>query len=627
VRAEFLSNLQLKVTLAFLLVALVPLGTASIFAVRTANEVVQSIVQNQLENVAAEKQSLFERWLMERNADLEVLAGAAPVKSLNPVEAAPYLELVRLRYGVYRRFIIAGPEGKVVYDTTGVPGASSQTETWFRQAIGGHGYMSGIELGAAGQEPVFRLATPIRDADGQPQGAVCATVSSQAILNRVLRVQLGETGECYLVDQSGTFLAHKDPQRILRENIAQSGSFDQISNRTQGQQIYTDYRGIQVLGASRPLAGTDWYVVVEQDRDEAFAGAHDLKRKIYAVIALTVMGAVGFSAVLAWYVASPIRRLSEAAHTLARGDFQHALLDARTTRHDEIGALYAAFADMAGQLQDRHLRLQTRMGLTEAELQRVEARLKGTLEAAARSERLAALGRLASGVAHEIRTPLTSLKLFLQSVQEDMTISPEQSEDYRIAMRQVARIESTINHFLDFARPQEPVLTDLDFVRLVDDVLEVIRPRANQQEVEIRQSVAPELPRVEGDVRQIGEVLVNLLVNALDAMPEGGRLMIAIAAEAGAAGTADHAWVRIDVSDTGSGIPAADLNGIFEPFVTTKAAGSGLGLAIVHGTVERHAGTVSVNSQLGLGTTFSVRLPAVPAAGPAAPAGAPAASA
>jgi signal transduction histidine kinase len=610
VSVKFLNNLQLKVTLVFLLVSLVPLGTVSIFSVRTANKVIESIVENELENVAAEKQALLERWIVERKADLEVLAGSSIVTRMDPAEVAPYSELVREQYGVYRRFIIAGPDGEVVYDSTGASGASCGSEVWYRSAMGGQPYMSEIGLEAGGQESAFRLATAIRGPDGQPQGVLCATVSTQAIAESVLRVQLGETGECYLVDKLGTFLAHKDPRRVLNENIAQSDSFKQIFDSAKGQPIYTDYRGIQVLGASRRLKGTNWYVVVEQDRDEAFRSSYDLQRNIYIVIALTVVGAIGFSALLAWYVASPIRTLSEAARTLAHGDFEHALLDARTTRRDEIGTLYAAFEDMADQLKDRHARLETRVGLTEVELKRVEAELKGTLEAAARSERLAALGRLASGVAHEIRTPLTSLKLFLQSVQEDITISPEQSEDYKIGMRQVARIEKTIDHFLDFARPQEPVLGDLDFVKLVDDVLEVIRPRANQQEVEIQECIAPELPKVEGDVRQLGEVLVNLLVNALDAMPDGGRLTISVAAETAEAGSTDPARVRIDVSDTGPGIQEKDLDRLFEPFFTTKAAGSGLGLAIIRGTVERHAGFVRVSTQPGLGTTFSVLLPA-----------------
>jgi signal transduction histidine kinase len=288
---------------------------------------------------------------------------------------------------------------------------------------------------------------------------------------------------------------------------------------------------------------------------------------------------------------------------LARGEFEHALVGAPRGRRDEIGALHAAFQHMADQLKDRHVRLETRVGLTEAELRKVEARLKGTLEAAARSERLAALGRLASGVAHEIRTPLTSLKLFLQSVQEEIAVSPDQSEDYRIAMRQVARIEATINHFLNFARPQAPVLVEIDFARLVDDALEVVQPRANQQEVEVERRIEPCLAKVRGDVRQLGEVLVNLFVNALEAMPDGGRLTIAVAAEPHAS------WVRIDVADAGPGIPQEDLDRLFEPFYTTKAAGSGLGLAITSGIVDRHGGSIHVESRLGHGTTFSVRLP------------------
>jgi len=365
-----------------------------------------------------------------------------------------------------------------------------------------------------------------------------------------------------------------------------------------------------VLGASRSLEGVDWHVVVEQDRDEAFVDSDQLQRNIYIVAALTVVGAVCFSALLSWYVASPIQTLSEAARTLARGDFESVILDARTTRRDEIGTLYIAFEHMADQLKDRHAMLETRVGLTEVELKKVETELKGTLEAAARSERLAALGRLASGVAHEIRTPLTSLKLFLQSVQEEIVSSPDNSEDYRIAMLQVARIEKTINHFLDFARPQEPVISDFDFVQLAEEVLEVIRPRANQQEVDIHECITPELPKVKGDSHQLGEVLVNLLVNALDAMPDGGRMTISIAAEATEPGSTVPTWVRIDVSDTGEGIQQKDLDRLFEPFFTTKAAGSGLGLAIIRGTVESHTGSVCVDTQLGVGTTFTVRLPA-----------------
>jgi len=612
VKAGVFNNLQLKVTLVFLLIALLPLGTVSIFSVRTANTVIHSIVQNQLENVAADKQALLERWLMERKADVQVLAGSTAARQLNPSEAAAYFELVRDQYGVYRRFRISNAEGRVVYDSREDCCVSCASEEWYRRAIVGRPYMSEIELAAAGQESVFRLAAPIRSADGAVQGVLCAAVSTRPIVASVLRVKLGKSGECYLVDGTGTFLAHQDGYRILNENIAQSESFKHIFDTAEGQAIYTDYRGIQVLGAARSLEGIDWHVVVEQDRDEAFSPSDQLQRNIWIVIGVTVAGAIGLSALLAWYVASPIRALSEAARTLARGDFDNALLDARTTRRDEIGALYAAFENMAGQLKHRHSSLETRVGLTESELQRVEAELKGTLEAAARSERLAALGRLASGVAHEIRTPLTSLKLFLQSVQEDVAISPEQSEDYRVAVRQVARIEKTINHFLDFARPRQPVLVELDFVQLVDEVLEVIRPRANQQEVEIHECIAPELPHVAGDVRQLGEVLVNLVVNALDAMPDGGRLTISIAEETAQPGSISPTWVRIDVSDTGPGIPEEDVTRLFEPFFTTKAAGSGLGLAIVKGTIERHCGTVQVDTRLHAGTTITVRLPAAP---------------
>jgi signal transduction histidine kinase len=356
------------------------------------------------------------------------------------------------------------------------------------------------------------------------------------------------------------------------------------------------------------VAGTKWFVVVEQDRDEAFAGSSRLARHLGIAVFLALLGAVGLSWVLASYLSAPIHRLSEAAEALSEGDFGKALAVGGRPRSDEIGALDRAFHHMAEQIQQQHRRLQERIGLTEEELRKSEEKLKRTLEAAARSERLVALGRLASGVAHEIRTPLASLKLFLQSIEEEWQGLPEHAEDHRMAMRQVRRIESTINHFLDFARPREPSLAEIDFVRLVDDALVVVQPRANQQEVEVVRSVAADLPRVEGDSRQLVEAIVNLLVNALDVMPEGGRLSIAVARDADRPDGRGQR-VRIDVSDTGPGFGAGDSERLFEPFFTTKAAGSGLGLAIVRGTVERHGGTVQVNSRPGEGAVFSIFLP------------------
>lgn len=608
-KPRFFNNLQIRVTLVFLLVSLVPLVTVSVFSVQTANKVIEDIVQNQLENVAAEKQVLLERWIMERKADLEVLAGSTAVRNFDTVELAPFFELARDQYGVYRRFVIAGREGETIYDSSGPSSGAYSDELWFQRALAGEPYMSKAELEVDGKKSVFRIATPVRAPDGQLLGVLCATVSTQAILERVLRVQLGESGECYLVDKAGVFLAHKNPWRILNESIAQSDSFAHIFGGENEQPIYEDYRGILVLGASRALEGIDWYVVVEQDRDEAFADSDQLQRNIFIVFGLTVLGAVCLSALLAWYVASPIRSLSGAARALARGDFDHAVLNARTTRRDEIGALYAAFGHMADQLKDRQALLETRVGLTEAELQKVAAELKETVEAAARSERLAALGRLASGVAHEIRTPLTSLKLFLQSVQENIAFSPDDREDYLIAMRQVARIEKTINRFLDFARPQDPIIAEFDFARLAEEVLDVIRPRASHQEIEIAENITSEPAWVRGDAHQLSEVLVNLLVNALDVMPDGGQLTVSVANEPAESNSKLPFWVLVKVSDTGPGIRQEDLDRLFEPFFTTKATGSGLGLAILKGTVESHGGSVCVDTKLHAGTTFSIRLP------------------
>jgi signal transduction histidine kinase len=585
--------------LLFLLSALVPLSIVGAFSIRTAEELITTMVSNQLENVADDKAALLDRWMSERKSDLNVVAGSSILQSMDPERIAPYLQLVMENYKVYKRFVVLSGDGKLIFDSSGKT-AIDIREQWYRHSSDGRLYTSDIFLDPHAHESVFHVSAPIVDSPGQVKGVTCATVGTQAILSMILTVSLGETGECYLVDREGTFLAHNDPNRILADNIAQSESFKKIFGAKGLKKIYTDYRNIEVLGASRKVAGQDWYLVVEQDRDEAFREADRLKRYVYLAIVFSLIGAVILAWLLSFYVANPIRALSEAADNLARGEFEHALVTSNRT--DEIGMLYGAFGSMAKQLQARQHSLEEKVGLTEAELRKTEL-------AAARSQQLAALGRLAAGVTHEIRTPIASLKLFLESVEAEIEISPEYEEDFHVAMGQIKRMEATINRFLDFARPQEPILSLIAPQDIIKEALLVVRPKANQQETVVRVNIDGALPEIQGDKKQLGEALVNLMVNSLESMTHRGQLTVAARTDTCQTANGPTNCVVISVSDTGYGIEESNYEKIFDPFFTTKASGTGLGLSIVQTVVRGHGGEIIVESVAGRGTTFHLFLP------------------
>lgn len=218
-----------------------------------------------------------------------------------------------------------------------------------------------------------------------------------------------------------------------------------------------------------------------------------------------------------------------------------------------------------------------------------------------RAEQLAAVGQLAAGVAHEIRNPLTSIKMLVQAGQEDG--EPMSAEDCRVIEGEVRRMERSLQTFLDFARPPKPQRKVLDLRPVVEDVLELIRPRAEKQRVAVARDL--QNPRLVGDAEQLRQVLVNLLLNALDAMPTGGTLTVTLKA----AGP----QVELEVADSGPGIPKALFPRLFEPFASSKDTGLGLGLVISKRIVEDHGGKINAANRPGGGASFFIRLPGAPA--------------
>jgi two-component system, NtrC family, sensor kinase len=179
-------------------------------------------------------------------------------------------------------------------------------------------------------------------------------------------------------------------------------------------------------------------------------------------------------------------------------------------------------------------------------------------------------------------------------------------------MKQIKRMEATITRFLDFARPQDPLLTTIDVKELIGEALLVVGPKGKQQETVIQMDINPALPKIRGDKKQLGEVLVNLSVNGLEAMTHRGVLSIAAKADRLTEDGRERECVRIDVKDTGPGIEKERISRIFEPFHTTKATGTGLGLSIVFSTIRRHRGEIRVQSKKGEGALFSAFFPVEP---------------
>jgi len=220
-------------------------------------------------------------------------------------------------------------------------------------------------------------------------------------------------------------------------------------------------------------------------------------------------------------------------------------------------------------------------------------------------QRLAAVGEMAAGIAHEIRNPLASMSGSIQILRQELPLSSEQEQLMDIVLRESERLNTTIRSFLAYARPQRFEITRVDVRRALNDAALLLR---NSADVHERHEIAVDLPAselwYEADEGQIKQIVWNLATNGLRAMPDGGRLQLVGSYEPSSDG------VVLTVRDEGIGIPAAELDSLFQPFHGTFAKGSGLGLAIVHRIVADYHGEIQVSSLEGRGTTVSVRLPA-----------------
>jgi signal transduction histidine kinase len=333
--------------------------------------------------------------------------------------------------------------------------------------------------------------------------------------------------------------------------------------------------------AFAPVPATRWSMAVSIPIEEFKREAKLIRAKVFEmVIIMLILSGFGIS-ILSYQILKPVRHLVVATEIMAGGNLWQEI---PVKSKDELGTLTQSFNRMVRNLRE----IQTEL---------------------IRSEKLISIGRLSAGVAHEVRNPLNAMKGAIFYLQKHRSEDPLIKEYTQLILEEINRLNHFVTEFLYFAKQSSPNLVFTDLNKLLYNSLSLSDEEFKRKGIEVISYLEPSLPLLKIDPHQMEQVFLNLFINAVHAMPEGGVLVVSTALEENMMKPKPGLKAVVKVKDNGLGIIEDHLNNIFDPFFSTKETGTGLGLTISLGIVESHGGTIEISSKENEGTTVIIKLP------------------
>ena len=535
----------------------------------------------------------------------------SPKRALSLTQTVDYLKKWAQKNGHYVRVIVADGRGALVASNDPRAPAFHAEEQWWQEAVRGDlhsGFVSSLKLDPLLNELVFEVAVPIPNEEYQkPIGAVGLIIRRDVLMETILPIHVGETGHGMLMDTAGTplvcpvlpptrpliqktlinLLARDQPQWLVVDDDAHGGHDSIIG--------VAPVRFAHKL-SPLSLGGSQWFAFVRQHPDETYAPIYSLLLTVGLIgfALVVVLASLGFA--VGRRIVGPILELRREADALRRDIATlsggpadppppvtgQGPIEIKTG--DEIEELAHTFNSLRRALED---------SLHTVTVQQYEL---------IRKEKLASVGQLLAALAHDLRNPLGVIRSSAQLVLEERQSEAVKQEVTRYIIEEVDKLTHRINDFLRYARQKPPEPKRIAAETIAQSALRQWKAQGGHERLTITTCFARSLPDLCVDPEQVKEALVNLLINAREAMPDGGELTLTTKRD-------EYGGIAVAVADTGGGISNTDLRRIFEPFYTTKEYGTGLGLTNVKRLVEGNRGTIEVDSDKGRGSRFIVRFP------------------
>jgi len=512
-------------------------------------------------------------------------------------------EFVNIYYGdVHGSFSMVPPQIPEVHKVF-----DPRIRPWYRGAVAtGDLHWTKVYLFASTQKPGITVSVPIYTDEGDLKGVCGIDIDLSAFSRFLDSIEIGKEGFAYIFEKKqGHVIAHPglvqlpwneghiDLLRHCRETLErEERSFGLLSFG--GKEYFTAY-------ADYP--GRDWTVGVTLPFSEYFATIQFIKKSTATLVIIAILLSSFLSYLLTRTIIRPLHKLQQGIDRISSGDLQY-----KVEIHDPdiVGDLANSFNGMATSL---------RRSLTE---------LKETYAELAEKEKLAAVGEMTAGIAHEIKNPLGVIQGSAQVMLDRERPWQMRERAARFIIDEVERLDETLKAFLLFARPASPSFTETHMVRLLEETLSATQQRYEDQGYQFICTYDEDVPPIEADAYQIRQAFWNIYLNALQAMPDGGIVTISVhvereqqipeKADGGSAGdplAIPCQWLALSISDNGCGIPREKMDKIMDPFVSLRDDGIGLGLSIVAQIVKIHQGRIKVTSTEGEGTNFTLYFPCI----------------
>jgi len=464
---------------------------------------------------------------------------------------------------------------------------------------------------------VLKSAVPIFDRNNNMIGILIGGVllnKNFEIVNKIKHIVHEE--EIYRGKEMGTATIFNCDVRVSTNVKNNDGSYaigtlvsDEVYNTviSKGERFIGDAFVVNAwyIGAYEPIRNIDNNIVGVLYVGLLKEPFDDLMQNTILIFIGIAVGAIVIIIVvailLARKIAAPLKKLENVAQKVADGNYNETFSLKKAPR--EVENLASSLNKMAIELESEKNELEKWANTLEEKVQERTEQLKKIHNQLFRSEKLASLGKLAAGVAHEINNPLTGVLTNASLLLEDMEEGDPKREDAEIIVKETIRCREIVKRLLDFARQTKPQRKLVNINSLIENIVLLVKNQTSFRNIVIEKKLQSNLPEIEVDSDQIQQVFVNLIINASEAMQKGGNLYIESKL------SDDKDYIEIRFKDTGCGISELNKQKIFDPFFTTKEQGTGLGLSISFGIIERHYGSINLESEPGKGTEFIIHLP------------------